>query len=84
MGMKLNSDQETRFSIGDKIWFVKTTADGPKPIWDEVISIRVDFYNNSTTVQYVTIGGNWVYDWSAFASEDEIKDIADKYTKTTK
>ena len=56
--MKLNSDQETRFSIGDKIWFVKTTADGPKPIWDEVISIRVDFYNNSTTVQYVTIGGN--------------------------
>lgn len=70
--MKLNLDQDTRFSIGDKIWFVKMTAEGPKPIWDEVISIRVNFYKNSTTVQYVTIGGNWVYDWSAFASEGEL------------
>lgn len=70
--MKLNLDQETRFSIGDKIWFVKMTAEGPKPIWDEVISIRVNFYKNSTTVQYVTIGGNWVYDWSALATEDEL------------
>lgn len=71
--MKIELNEETRFSIGDTIYFLKTGQHGIEFKHAEVISIEIHFYKEGKNIQYITHGGYKVYDWSAWASEQEAK-----------
>lgn len=78
--MKLELNQETRFSIGDRIYYWKATNNGRiEIISDMVVWVEVRFTEQYTNIEYKTQWGDSVPDFSAFACEKECRDNTCKH-----
>ena len=72
--MKIELNEETRFSIGDTIYYFKyTNRDGHFINNDKVVCIQIRVTEHWTNIAYMTQCGDSVYDFSAFASLEECK-----------
>lgn len=73
--MKIELNEETRFSIGDTIYFLDSGYNGIELTHDVVKKVEIVFYKNRQGLQhnirYITRRIKWVDDFSAFASEEE-------------
>ena len=73
--MKIQIDTETRFSIGDTIYYRTYTDIGYRLVNDTVVGIEVRFTKYGKQIAYRTCTGDSVLDINAFASEEEYDDI---------
>ena len=75
--MHIEVNKDTRFSIGDRIYFWKDTIPGAQLVSDVVVAVEARFTENWTNIAYMTQMGDIVYDFRAFASEEEYREHQD-------
>jgi hypothetical protein len=75
--MHIKLDKETKFTIGDTIYYWKWTAnDGKMLVSDVVICIEVRCTEHNMNIAYMTQKGDIVYDFAAFSSKEECRSKA--------
>ena len=69
--MKIELNEESRFSVGDEIYFLTLESGVTKIKQGKVITVNVSFYDGGHIVEYKASGGYRVPEGSAWASRYE-------------